>query len=1449
MSYCNLPERIVGPYNQTMFLGCTVTSFNCNLGWGADQSTLTVSLTEDPCFHPQSSEYGATDTKLDQITQQDDNIQGGTAFHKNANGYVYEDPTKALHKNMANELKSLEDTRDNQNIKLSNDFKDYGKACYNSNGNIVRFTDPDPGFLGLQNKFNPRASGYDILGTPVRFKFNNFTFAGLVSSWKQNGSQGGNRQYEVEIKSFANLLNGSQLIIGAYAGTICGILPGTEGSDVNNTRNITGKPIAMPVPYGVDYSQGGTPIFSFNDHRASIQQGNLPNVVNVYGYLEYLGLKNNNIYGNARLNENGMKASFIYDAINFLLGVPSAGSTSSNHFSPYGGLLCRSITENGTVNSVDPKGTTISSGNSTVDLTHMGVCHVGNDPLVAGLKKTRFLLDISEVPRPPRWYRIQGPVISIMQFITELCDGFGFDFFVDFIPANTSLEGQNYSGIIKIRTVSRRTQPKKDNIARLIEYLTKTEENRTSAQIAAEIAAANAQRQVAINNINNLQQQLDNLNTRNGNVGYITDDWRIEGSKAYQDVLDNGGNIQDAIKALEGAYGAGAGIETERKDLAKQIDDAKLELSKQESEVNRLISTGNGANSYMYGKEFTDSNTRAMYIGGKQKRLLQLKSTRLAYKQSTLIYNPFANNGGGAFINYDQNVNPATAYNQVRFPNVFSTRRYFFKIYGGSAVISNSLDYFTRTNFVSSNESLPIDKGNYLNAVNLRNEAFIGTIGNIGANIALMQDTICPYFGVGSNGLIRPVYFDKQMGQIQILFNIMDIQHLTSLPLASYNPYTAAGTNQAGTVSSPIFLVLENEIRAAGGGFKSWLTYCFSNVFTTDIAELIYKGFRDKYGFGSIPKGSPAMFNTPKTDFIAGISMIIAIANNKNVDARGRPQQVNTDMLNPYFKTLYHDLSNIHQFFQNIATEYYGKQFMIQIPEIAWYRDYEYAVDNNNRLINLGLDDSGNTIYAIEGTGKVYTNYQISTDGAWEEPGNFIDDTLVVGGARATFFADETGKIPTILGFNATVEKDYSRKWKRKKFLDYISRYTNYEGFSVGNYEFALERMLNDPDLQDMNHYHLNLEHSLSAEEYMLVPYNNNVIPITMAHGEIAPTNGFFANDKTLGRHKLYVKSSVSEEIQFLGVNNTNPRAIISISSPVFIGSGKNTSEKITMGAMIQDGLLRLTRGSSVPVFLKSQQIGPRNFTAAGDVTVVGGLGPNWWVDPVVGSTIMRNVLEYTHAHECTTSNNLDGTEGSIHPDAIDMLGKTAVPMFCALPLEFNNFIYGPWINHPGLIQNVIFPDTNMSAVQAKEVENLIGGVKVQVDESLVPWNYGGMTALDEAVMNKIADDVNYQQTLETGTVQLPTFDNFNLGDMLKFYAGLFNGPIINSIQVQVGQGGVNATLNFRTYIRKLGLFNKENAERIKAINQEALKRNKELTNKLIQLISKLGAGSFIRLF
>jgi hypothetical protein len=761
-------------------------------------------------------------------------------------------------------------------------------------------------------------------------------------------------------------------------------------------------------------------------------------------------------------------------------------------------------------------------------------------------------------------------------------------------------------------------------------------------------------------------------------------------------------------------------------------------------------------------------------------------------------------------------------------PNTSSTRRYSFKYIGGAAVASESATFDNSVNFVNAADSRHISQGNYYPAVNLAEaQGFLGSIGPIGKNIELYKDTICPYFGVGSNGLIRQVYFDKNMGQMQIIFQTADVQQLTSLPLSNYNPYSAAGQVTGTTSSSPIFLVLENELRAAAGGFKSWLDYCFGNLFTTDIAEILYKGFRDKYGFGFIPNGSVAMFANLKNEFLTGISLIHAKASQKTIIRNGRPMQVNLSDLAPHFKALYKDLENIHQFFQNVANEHYGKQFMIRIPELAWYRDLSTAYDNNNQPIILDYDEDGYPIYAVEGTGKVFTNYSISTDGAWEEPGNFIDDALVVGGTRVSAMSDDSGKIPCILGYNASLEKDYSRQWNRQQFLAALSvrRFSDVSFNCVTDWAFVLQNMLSDPDLQDANHYFMSLRHSLPPEEYSLLSYIAPAVPFTTAHGLTIPDDS---------KYKLYVRGNPSADIQFLTPDYGDARAIVSVSSPIFIGQDKHGVDYNVMAMGAQDSLLRLVNGASIPVILAGLSIG-----SAGATTILGGLGPNPISNALMGTNFPEAIRNLQMVH-----GSFWGDEAREHDDnsrTIEkILPKAAIPMFCALPIEFNDFVYGPWINHPGLIASTIFPDSTDANVHRLEVENLVGGVKVSVDESLVPWNYGGMTALDEAVMLKIADEVNYQQTLEMGTIQIPGFDNFSLGDMIKYYGNLFDGPIINSIQVQIGEGGITTTYNFRTYLRKLGLFNKENAERLKAINQEAIKRNKEINTKLLQLSSKI---------
>ncbi len=45
----NLPANVVGPFKQTLFLGCTVKSFSSTVGWNEQETNVTVELVEDTC--------------------------------------------------------------------------------------------------------------------------------------------------------------------------------------------------------------------------------------------------------------------------------------------------------------------------------------------------------------------------------------------------------------------------------------------------------------------------------------------------------------------------------------------------------------------------------------------------------------------------------------------------------------------------------------------------------------------------------------------------------------------------------------------------------------------------------------------------------------------------------------------------------------------------------------------------------------------------------------------------------------------------------------------------------------------------------------------------------------------------------------------------------------------------------------------------------------------------------------------------------------------------------------------------------------------------------------------------------------------------------------------------------------------------------------------------------
>ena len=126
------------------------------------------------------------------------------------------------------------------------------------------------------------------------------------------------------------------------------------------------------------------------------------------------------------------------------------------------------------------------------------------------------------------------------------------------------------------------------------------------------------------------------------------------------------------------------------------------------------------------------------------------------------------------------------------------------------------------------------------------------------------------------------------------------------------------------------------------------------------------------------------------------------------------------------------------------------------------------------------------------------------------------------------------------------------------------------------------------------------------------------------------------------------------------------------------------------------------------------------------------------------------------------------------------------IPDMAAVPLENNILRYGPWY-----------------------ISNTAGKVEYENDSSLVPWNYGGFTAMANAGWAKVTSALRSQQVHERGSIEFPGVPTKSMGRAL-----LSGGPIITDINVNVGQEGVTTVYNMATWTPKFGKLGKYNVER-----------------------------------
>lgn len=168
--------------------------------------------------------------------------------------------------------------------------------------------------------------------------------------------------------------------------------------------------------------------------------------------------------------------------------------------------------------------------------------------------------------------------------------------------------------------------------------------------------------------------------------------------------------------------------------------------------------------------------------------------------------------------------------------------------------------------------------------------------------------------------------------------------------------------------------------------------------------------------------------------------------------------------------------------------------------------------------------------------------------------------------------------------------------------------------------------------------------------------------------------------------------------------------------------------------------------------------------------------------DPTVGVGNAEGILDTIFSR--IGSDALAGTNG----------GSAVLPNMIAIPLKSNIDSYGPW-----------------SAVGAQ------GKVEFEKDDTLVPWNYGGYTAMNLVGQAKVDIALANQQMAESGEVEFPGIPGIALGQQL-----INGGPYVTDVAVNISQGGVRTTYRMNTWTPQFGVFAKQRAEQVQKLAKQA---------------------------
>ena len=1351
---------------QHLFLGSSIVSFNNNLGWGGSSSSLNLELINDisPC--------GNINT-----------------FNTNPSDY----PDNHYY-DCVDDSCYIDERTNPYNSSSSKDRIVPGKVYHvlRDNNLVSRYwTYSDPGFIGhLTNidsngNYNPNSSySYNIIGCPAYFRYGYFTFGGFITSWERS-NRNNTVSYTVTLSSADDILQDSKVIIDHYAGAIFARHTGSYGGPINFIDNRI-------------------------NYLGELKNGNIPNVFNVYGFLESYG------FGASNKNDEGIPLAYVLDALSVLTGTSDVSTLGVRQaFSPFGRIIGPTITTNTSSPTIP------NFGDGGFGLISPSLCTDGN-------LRSAFTLDLSEIPRPPLDIRISAPdsSVSISDLIRMACEKTGRDFY-------TTILRKNGVNVIKIKTI-----------------------NRTIA--------------ITQNAVSSLVSSIENEGM---STTYAT--FGKEQNKCSPKIMYIGGNQQRLYQAKSYTLAYSQTNYVFNPVINKFVNYSRFQNKQSVVKVPNFLSTKNTA----LNKQVLGESASELYDGN--------ETIRQAFS-------------GDVFNEPDQMFSDSN----IGGKNVPWKGNYF-----SSFGFGETSTYSPPSDIVSSAPPEPQPSGTSPSETNpLENDSSTPESGVSLANryMPLLTHAICPFFGyrfneqieiaTSSNNIfryIRPVFLDTWTGQLAVIMSSRELPVLSlgsmgslyaadpslgNIPLPSVgkplnDPNSAGDTKEEdppaqnqlpGVVNNRntetatsvrinefTFKITETEIRAAMTSKDSYLSYCLAKYKTEkpDLFVMLVNLYKKLNKLTVMP-----LPGYPSNQLQVGSTLNSPLDNNQ-VNFTGEAGQ-QTDSANPQRKKsnlnlgytlsyeFMNDLGILVDFIQKIGEKYYGRKYLVRLPGMTAYRDKQYA--------DIQIPSSAGTVGIYQGSGKIFFDKEL-VDGAWEEFGNVIDDSVVVGSPAYYRLSDDKGLIKPILGYNASFNyDDVSRFWCEKS-----------DEFKDQQLKLRSDRnSIKTPDTDK------SIAEKKKIREYDQA-WANRIGASINCEKKIVPS----INLGSIGQDYLLINTGDTRQDAFGRLSTSSESEQTTTEESDESSSGNDDKKRSVFYAPSQK-LYVTTSCDEIAFIDPSNLIGPRAIIDAPGITLFSS-SYSYTKDPNL--TVIANVaiedlailqkkglltekIKRVLSSYCIPILDTgflvsegDTTDQSSKHDMIQ--AKMAHPVYAGIPLKSNLFCYGPWTNYPSLAnQNNVFPGiTNSSNI----VEQLISDTKVEKKDEFVPWNVGGSSSLDLLVLNTLNAELSYQSVLENGQIAIygpPIYglaggmtigstDNdvhqFLISNIYGFsciylqrsYIENFVGLTLSNISTNASTNGISTNYNFRTYSQKLGLYSKENSDRIRKLSTSRISLLKKLSD------------------